>query len=140
ELARGAVGGGGERLVAPAAAAAAGDVDLVAGAGQVAEQVAAVAVQHQRARRDRDDQILAALAVAQGRPARPAAFAAPVLLVDDLGQAVGAGDGADHDAAAVAAVAAVGAAARDVLLAAEAHHAPAAVAAFDVQGDTVNEH
>src|SRR5206468_2053377 len=38
------------------------------------------------------------------------------------------------------AVAAVGAAARDVLLAAEAHHAPAAVAAFDVQGDTVNEH
>ena len=54
------------------------------------------------------------------RAAAAAALGAPVLAVDDVGEAVGAGDGADDDVAAVAAVAAVGPALGDVLLAAEA--------------------
>ena len=51
---------------------------------------------------------------------------------------VAAGD--DVDRAAVAAVAAVGAAARDELLAAEAQAAVAAVAGSDVDVDFVDEH
>ena len=56
-LARGAVGGGGEGLVAAAAAAAAGHDDLLAGRGQVAQDVAAVAVEDEGARRHGDDQV-----------------------------------------------------------------------------------
>ena len=82
----------------------------------------------------------AALAVAVVRPAAAAVVGAPVLAVDDVGQAVGAGHGADDDVAAVAAVAAVGAAARHVLLAAEATAAAAAVAALDVQSHPIDEH
>ena len=48
--------------------------------------------------------------------------------------------GDDVDGAAVAAVAAVGAAARDELLAAEAEAAVAAVAGGDVDVDFVDEH
>ena len=56
------------------------------------------------------------------------------------GEAIDAGLGDHDDAAAVAAVAAIGAAARDVLLAAEAHAAVAAAAGFDFDGDAIDEH
>src|SRR5262249_10584626 len=139
ELARRAVGGRGERLVAAAAAPAGGDGDLLAGAGEVAEDVAAVAVADDGARRDGDDEVLGVLAVAVVAPAAAAGGGAPVLAVDDLGEAVGAGDGADDDVAAVAAVAAVGPAAGDVLLAAEAAATGAAVAGLDVEGESIDE-
>src|SRR5205807_9514524 len=48
--------------------------------------------------------------------------------------------GADDDAAAVAAVAAVRPAARLVLFAAKAAHAAAAVAALDIDFDPIDEH
>src|SRR5262245_6032159 len=66
-------------------------------------------------------------------PAPAAGVGAPVLAVDDLGEAVGAGDGADDD------VAAVGPAAGDILLAAETTAAGAAVPGLDVDGESVNE-
>src|SRR5262249_31584772 len=139
-LARGTVGGRGERLVAAAAAAAARHVDLVAGGGQVAQHVAAVAVADDRPRRHRDDEVVGAAAVTVGAAAAAAALGAPELAVDNLGEAVGAGDGADDDRATVAAVAAVRPALGDVLLAAEAAHAGAAVAALDKHLDPINEH
>ena len=73
-------------------------------------------------------------------PPRPPLSALPVLAVDEVGEAVGAGDGAEDDAAAVAAVAAVGPALGDVLLAAEAEAAAAAVAALDEDLDAIDEH
>src|SRR5207248_712669 len=79
-------------------------------------------------------------AVAVVAAAATAARGAPVLAVDDVGQGVGAGGGADDDRATVAAVAAVGAAARHVLLPAETARAGAAVAAFDVNCHPVHEH
>src|SRR5581483_6795706 len=94
---------------------------------QIAKHVAAIAVEDQRAGRHIDDQVLGVAAVTVVGPARTAARSAPVLTVDDRGQAVGAGHGADDDRAAMAAVAAVGTALGDVLLPAEAHRAVAAV-------------
>ena len=73
-------------------------------------------------------------------PPASAALGPPVLAIDDLGQAVGAGHGADDDVAAVAAVAAIGAALGNVLFAPEAAAAAAAVAAFDEYGDSIDEH
>jgi hypothetical protein len=63
-----------------------------------------------------------------------------MLAVHQLGQAVDARLGDHDDAAAVAAVAAVGPAARDVLLPAEAHAAIAAAARFDIDSDAINKH
>ena len=74
------------------------------------------------------------------RPAAAAAVGAPVLAVDDLGQAVGAGHGADDDVAAVAAVAAVRPALGYVLLAPETAASRAAIAAFDEQRYAIDEH
>ena len=58
----------------------------------------------------------------------------------EVDERVLAGGGDDVDGAAVAAVAAVGPAARDELLAAEAQAAVAAVAGGDVDVDFVDEH
>ncbi len=138
-LARGAVGGAGESPVAPAAPAAAGDDDFLAGCRQVAEDIAAVAVVDEGARRDTDDQGTGAAAVAVVGAAAPAGFGNPVLAVDDLGEAVSAGHGADDDVAAVAAVAAVGPATRHVLLAPEAAAAGAAVPSLDIESYPIHE-
>src|SRR5262249_56738958 len=119
--------------------AAAGHGHLLAGGGQVAQHVAAVAVADDRAGRHGDDQFVGAAAVAVVGHAAAAVGGAPVLAVDDVGEAVGAGDGADDDVAAVAAVAAVGPAAGDVLLAAEAAATGAAVAGLDVEGESIDE-
>src|SRR5262249_40117771 len=59
--------------------------------GQVAEDVAAVAVDDQGAGRDVDDEVVAAATVAIGGPARAAALGPPMLLMHDGGKAVGAG-------------------------------------------------
>src|SRR5262249_3747453 len=123
DLARGAVGGAGEVLVAVAAAPAAGHDHLLARPGEVAQDVAPVAVEHEGAGRHGDDEVVAVAAWAVAAAAGGAAGGPPVLAVDDVGQAVGAGHGAHDHGAAVAAVAAVGAAARHVLLAAEAQAA-----------------
>ena len=100
--------------------AARGDDDLLAGAVEVAQDVAAVAVVDDRAGRHGDDEVFGLAAVAVARLALAAGVGAPVLAVDDVGEAVAAGDGADDHVAAVAAVAAVRPALGDVLLAPEA--------------------
>ena len=107
ELARGPVGGGGERLVALAAAAALGDGHLLAGLGQVAEDVAAVAVADDRAGRHVDDEVLGVAPWQLAAARRRRRCGPPVLAVDQAREVVGPGDGADDDGAAVAAVAAV---------------------------------
>ena len=63
-----------------------------------------------------------------------------MFLVDDIREAVGPGNRANDDAAAIAAVAAVGAALGDVFLAPKADAAASAVAAFDVDGDSIDKH
>src|SRR5690606_21171429 len=65
---------------------------------------------------------------------------APVLAMHELGQAVDARLRDNDHAAAVAAVAAVRPAPRDVLLTAKAHAAIAAAAGFHIDGDAINEH
>src|SRR3954452_10644719 len=72
--------------------------------------------------------------------ARFAIFGAPTFAVAEYGQAIDAGLGDHNDAAAVATVAAVGAAARNVLLTTKAHAAVAAAAGFDFDGDAIDEH
>src|SRR5262249_2732990 len=133
-------GGGGERLVAPAAPAAARHGDLVAVADQVAQDVAAVAVADEGAGRHRDDQLVGLPAVAVVRPAPAAVLGAPVLTVGDGGRAVGVSPGAPDDGPAVAAAAAVRPAPRHVLLAAETAAAAAAVAALDKQSHAIHKH
>src|SRR5207302_43763 len=112
----------------------------VAGRSQIPQNVATVAVENDGTRRHGEDQVAALPAVAVGALAGGALLGVPVFAVDDLGQAVGAGDGAEEDVAAVAAVAAVGAALGDVLLPPETEAAPPAVAAFDKNGDPIHEH
>ena len=97
-------------------------------------------VHHDRAGRNVNDQVFGAAAVALLAAAMLAAFGAPLFAVGQDGQAIDAGLGNHDDAAAVAAVAAIGAAARDVLLATEAHAAVAAAAGFDFDGDAIDEH
>src|SRR5205085_7618 len=119
-FARGAVGGRCEGAIAAPAAAALGGGNLLARLGQVAQHMAALAVDDQGTGGHVDNQIVGTSAMAIGRPAGAAALGAPVLLMHDRRQAVGAGHGAEDDVAAVAAVAAVRPAARHVLLAPEA--------------------
>jgi hypothetical protein len=71
---------------------------------------------------------------------RAAIVGAPVFAVDDVGQAVSAGHGAHDDVAAVAAVAAIGTAARYIPFPAETATPAAAVAALDKQGHSIDEH
>src|SRR5262249_3249262 len=137
EFARGTVGGGGKGLVATAAAAAVGDVHLVAWLLEIAQHVAAVAIDDQRSRRGGDDQIAGPPALAIVWLAVAAIIGAPVLAVDNVGEAVGAGHGADDHAAGVAAVTAIGAALGDVFFATKARRAPAAVTALDIQNNTI---
>ena len=129
----------GEALVARAAEAAVCDHGLRAGVREVDEQ-AAVVVEHLRADRDREDDVLAvgaalvrALAVASALGLE----AAEPLEVREIAQVR---VGHEHDVAAVAPVAAVGPALRDVLLAPEAQRAVAAAPALDADPRAVVEH
>ena len=139
-LARGLVGGRFEARVAFAAFAAVGGDHLLAGRRQILQHVAVVGVHDDRAGRNADDQIFGAAAVAVGAAAVLAALGAPLLAMGERDEAIDARLGDHDDAAAVAAVAAVGTAARHVLLAAEAHAAVAAAAGFDFDGDAIDEH
>ncbi len=60
--------------------------------------------------------------------------------VGKRGQTIDAGLGAENHAAAVAAVAAIGSAERDVLFAAEADATVSAVAGIDLDFDAIDEH
>ena len=96
-------------------------------AGEVADHLVGVDVDHDRADRDGNHPVLAALAVHLAAHAVLAALRLELALVAEVDQGVEVFVGLDPDVAAVAAVAAVGPAQRDELLAPEAHAAVAAV-------------
>jgi hypothetical protein len=134
------IDGGGKGLVSPAATASVSDRDLLARLGQIAQDMAPVAVEDEGSGRDGYKEITATLAVTIGAAAGPARLGPPMLAMHDLGQAVGAGHGLDGDVAAVAAVAAVRPAARHVLLAPEAATPTAAVAALHIDNHAIDKH
>src|SRR4051812_17299706 len=78
--------------------------------------------------------------MAIGRATALALFGPPVFLVGDAREAVSSRQRADDDAAAIAAVAAVGAALRDVFLPPEAAHPAAAMSARNKQSYAIDKH
>src|SRR5204863_7742105 len=107
-FAGGAIRRGGEPLIAAAAAAAVGDRYLLARFGQIAEDMAAVAVFDDRSRRHVDDEVVGVAAVTVTAAAGAAVRRPPVLAMDERREVIGPRDGADDHRPAVAAVAAVG--------------------------------
>ena len=140
DLAGGPVGRRFEMGVAVPAASAARHDHFIAGSLQVAEHVAAVAIANERAGRDLDDQVLARPPEAIGALAVLAAVRLPVPLVRKVGEVGMAFRGAKDDAAAMAAVAAVGAAPRCVFLPAEAEAAVAPIPSSHEDRHAVDEH
>ena len=107
---------------------------------QIAQHMAAIAVDDDRSRRHGNDEVVALFAVLVGAGAGPAIHCFPEFAIDNLGQAVGPGHGAEDDIAAIAAVAAIGPAARHFPLPAETAAAFAAVAPFYEYRHTIHEH
>ncbi len=140
EVARGLIGGRLEPRVSFAAFAAAGRHHAIARLREVLQQQVVLVVEDHRAGRDENDQIVGAGAVALGAAARLARLGPPMLAVHQRREAVDARLGDNDHAAAVAAVAAVGPATRNVLLAPEADATVAPFAGFDLDRDAVDEH
>ena len=107
--------------------------------GEIGEQRLAVLLVDLRADRHFQHRVLAVGAVAVLAHAVAAALRLEVLLVAVVDQRVEAVDGLDHHVAALAAVAAVGAAELDELLAPERHAAVAARAGRDIDLGLVEE-
>ncbi len=115
------------------------DHGLRAGVRQVDEQ-AAVVVEHLRAHRDSKDDVLAV-----GAPLVRALAVASALGLEapeplEVREIAPVRVGHEHDVSAMATVAAVGPALRDVLLAPEAQRAVTAAPAFDADPRAVVEH
>ena len=127
-----------ETGVSPPAPPARGGQVAVAAGGEIGEHVA-VLVAHDRADRDGHDEVVAVAAVAFLAASVAAVAGAPVGMVDEGEQRGEVRRGLEVDAAAAAAVAAVGAALGDVRLPAERDRAGAAVAAFYVDLRLVDE-
>ncbi len=125
--------------VSPAALAAVRDDERLA-IGHILNDTAAVAVADDRAGRDRDIQVLAALAEELALLAVRAVFCGKLPSVLEFDQRIlSRVDGENHIAAA-AAVSAVRAALGDIFFAAEGNAAVAAVARLDVDIGLVNKH
>src|SRR4030095_5897846 len=90
------------------------DDDLLAGLIEVGEQDVVLLVVDERAGRDRDDEVVAALAVHFLSHARFAALRVPMVAAGEVEQCVLVGIGEEDDIAAAAAVPAVRAALGDV--------------------------
>ena len=132
--------------VAEAAASALRDQHALPLLGQIGEQrVAALSLAcgllvDERADRNRELEIGAAVAGAVGAHAVLAALGRELGMEAEVDEGVDVRAGDDVDRAAVSAVAAAGAAARDELLAAERETAAPAVSGFDVNVDFVYKH
>ena len=134
------IGRSGEMGVAEAAVAALGDDDPLAGRLEVGERPFQVFfVVDLRAFRHLQHRVGAAAAGAVLAHAVHAGLGLEVLLVAEVDQRVEAAGAFDHDIAAAAAVAAVGAAELDELLAAERHAAGPAVAGAYVDAGLIKE-
>ena len=132
-------GGGGEVLVAPAAPAALAE-DEVLGIGHVLDNFVGLSVSHYGAPGHADDEIFAVLAPAAGALAVLAVGSYIFPLIAKIHQG---GEIVVHpkdDAAAVAAVAAVGAALGDILLPVKGHGAVAAVAGLHGDFYLIDKH
>ena len=136
---RGAVGGRLESHVALAAPAAGGHHHPLAGVRKVLQHVPMLGVDDDGAGRDVDHQVVGRAAVALGAAAGLAVLGLPLAAVGQGGQAIDALSGQQHDAAAVAAVAAVRPAAGNVFLPAETDAAVAPLARLHANFDFVNE-
>ena len=139
-LAGGLVGAGGEVLVAAASAAAFGDDDGLVGVGEVVDELAGVVVVEEGADGDLEGGVFAGLAGAVGAEAVAAALGFVLRVEAEVDEGVVAERGRHEDVAAVAAVAAGGAALGNEFFAAEGHAAVAAVAGLDADSCFVNEH
>ncbi len=138
-LPRRTVGAGLEVDVAQAAAAAAGEQDLLAVLVEVGDQLAGFVVGDDGADREAQRDVLAALAIAFLAAAVLAALGAEAAGVAVVDQGVEVAVGHAIHAAAAAAVAAAGAALGNELLAAEGGHAIAAVTGKDVDAGFVEK-
>src|SRR5690606_21587934 len=125
-LARRAVGRSGIAGVAAAAHAALEQHNALANLGEVGEHMLALLVEDLRADRDLDHEVRGARARAVLAHAVAAALGAEVLRVTEVNQRVEAGDRLEHDVPALAAIAPVGPAELDELLAPEADRAGSA--------------
>ena len=114
-------------------------IAVVAGAAQVGQLGAALVVVDERPRRHAQHEVGAARAVLVLATPVLAALGAQRLRVGEVEERREAGVDAQHDVAAVAAVAAARPAARHVLLAPEAGAAVAAVAGLDADAHLVDE-
>ncbi len=139
-FAGGLVDGVGEVLVAATAATAAGDDLLVAGGGEVVDELAGFVVVEDGADGDFEDAVFALVAAHVGAEAVGAAFGLPLGVEAEVDEGVVGEGGAHDDVAAVAAVAAGGTAAGDEFFAAKGHAAIAAVAGLDADAGFIDEH
>ena len=130
-LARGAVGAGLVRSVAASAHAALEQHDFLPDLGHVEQHRLAVVVEHLRAERNLDHQILAGCTGAVLAHPGNAALGFEVLCVTEVDQGVEPGDRFKNDVAAAPAVTAVGPAIFDVHFAPERHLTGAALARAD---------
>jgi hypothetical protein len=139
-LARHLVGGGSEGGVAPAAAAALCDDAAVAGLQQLAQELARVGIPHHGARRNAQHHVITrgTLLILPLPVLATLRLILLLVLVVEQGRQVGIGD--QHDVPAVAAVAAIGATAGHVLLAAEGQATVPTVAALYVDDRVIDEH
>ena len=139
-FAGGLVGGGGEAFVALAAFAALGDDDGFPAFGQILEQMPAVGIADQSARRHADDGIFPAAAGSEIAFAVPAPLGFPMFMAHDVREAADVFIRDHNHAAAPSAVAAVGTAARHVGFPAKAHAAVAAVTRFTIYRHAIYKH
>ncbi len=137
--ARRAVGRGLEPRIAEAAIAAFRDQHALAGLGQVAEQHFLILRQHLRAGRHLQRNVLALMAGAVRPLAVLAVARLVVLLITEIDQRVEVRDALDPHVAAAPAVAAIGSAELDELLAAERQAAIAAVSGADIDLGLIEE-
>ena len=128
-----------EMLVAPAAAAAAAE-DIVLAVRHVLDDLVRLRVAHDRPARNLDDQVGPALTLAAAALAVLAVRRGVFPLVAEVHQRGQIVVHAKDDAAAVPAVAAVGAAGRDVFLAVKRDRAVAAVPGLDVNFCFIDKH
>jgi hypothetical protein len=126
--------------VAEAAAPAARDHDLLVGRDEIAEQLSGGVLIDRRPGRYREDQVVTGPAVALRARASPAGDRPEVVGVAEVAEGRLAGVDPQIDRATPAAVAAVGAAARDVGLAPECRGAVSAVTGAHPDLDAVEEH
>ena len=115
-------------LVPASAAATLANDQRLPGSGQVTEDDACICIENNRARRDRDDKILAITPGHLRRSASESVLRFEFLILSERRQRVKRVPDLKNDIAALAAVAAIGAAVCDKFFAMEMHHAIAAFA------------